>query len=187
MPVQVEMQGGEMAKKNQDASEQMETDIVNETVFEESEAEKIQKGIEEQNNEFKELAQRIQADFDNFRRRNSSVRADAHKDGVSEAVLKLLPVLDSLEAGLKFYRDKGDQKEMEEGYGKLEQQFLDQLKSLGVTQIESQDRSFDPNIHEAILQQPREGVETGMVAEVYRNGYRMGDSIIRPAQVIVAE
>lgn len=137
-------------------------------------------------NEYKQLAQRIQADFDNHRKRNAALRTEALQEGKTDGVLALLPVLDSMQAALKIYREKGEA-ELQEGYEKLIQQFLAQLQTLGVSPIESENLPFDPNFHEAILQQPQEGIDSGNVAQVYREGYRMGDRVIRHAQVIVAE
>lgn len=173
---------------NEKQNKTNEEEVIEETeTHSETPAEQIQKGMSAEADSFKELAQRIQADFDNFRKRNSSVRTDSRRDGIQEAVNALLPALDSMEAAAKLYAKDESKKELYEGFDKIIQQFISQLGSIGVTQIESLDMPFDPNLHDAILQQKTDDAKAGTIIEVFRNGYQIDNYVIRHAQVIVAE
>ena len=130
------------------------------------------------------LLQRIQADFDNFRRRNASIRLDSYEEGKRDTVKELLPALDSLERALDsipvenaIWRD---------GIVLVQRQMMDALKKLGLEEIES-DCKFDPTKHEAVMREKTEGKESGEIVVVFQKGYRMGDKIIRHCMVKVAE
>ena len=131
-----------------------------------------------------EQLQRIQADFDNYRRRNSSVRLESYEEGKRDAVKDLLPALDSLERALD--SSPPEQSIWREGIVLVQRQMLDALKKLGLEEIES-DCKFDPTKHEAVMREKTEGKESGEIVVVFQKGYRMGDKIIRHCMVKVAE
>ncbi len=136
--------------------------------------------------EYLALAQRIQADFDNYRKRNVSMRADALNDGKVEAIKAFLPVMDNLERALEAERKNGTEGSLMEGLEIVMKQLAQTLASLGVEEIEALDKPFDPACHNAMMQIPaQEGQEKGMVAAVFEKGYRMGDKIIRYSMVQV--
>lgn len=143
-------------------------------------------GAKDQGEQYKELAQRIQAEFDNFRKRNVSARQEAREDGVMTTVMAVLPVLDSMEQAEKMYV-KEKKTEMAEGFSRIIKQFLDQLAGIGVVRMECTGKPFDPNLHEAMMQAAGTGKESGMITEIFRNGYLLGEKVIRHAQVIVAQ
>lgn len=130
------------------------------------------------------LLQRIQADFDNFRRRNASIRLDSYEEGKRDAVKELLPALDSLERALDSIPDEGAL--WRDGIVLVQRQMMDALKKLGLEEIES-DCKFDPTKHEAVMREKTEGKESGEIVVVFQKGYRMGDKIIRHCMVKVAE
>ena len=130
------------------------------------------------------LLQRIQADFDNFRRRNASIRLDSYEEGKRDAVKELLPALDSLERALDSIPDEGAL--WRDGIVLVQRQMMDALKKLGLEEIES-DCKFDPTKHEAVMREKAEGKESGEIVVVFQKGYRMGDKIIRHCMVKVAE
>lgn len=136
--------------------------------------------------EYLNLAQRIQADFDNYRKRNVSLRADALTDGKVEAVKAFLPVLDNLERALETERKNGTTGSLMDGLEIVLKQMLKTLEDLGVEEIEALNKPFDPACHNAMMQIPAEvGQEKGIVANVFEKGYKMGDKIIRYSMVQV--
>jgi len=138
--------------------------------------------------EYLALAQRIQADFDNYRKRNVTLRADALSDGKVEAVKAFLPVLDNLERALETERKNGTTGSLMEGLEIVLKQMLKSLSDLGVQEIEALNKPFDPTCHNAMMQIPaQEGQEKGVVATVFEKGYKMGDKIIRYSMVQVTK
>ena len=133
--------------------------------------------------EYLALAQRTQADFDNFRRRNESVRADAHMEGQRSVVKAMLPVLDNLERALAVPAAEGDA--LRTGLEMTHKQMIAALEKLGVEAVDRVGEVFDPNVEEAIMQAPADAGEPGTVAMVLQKGYIMGGQLIRAAMVQV--
>jgi len=135
--------------------------------------------------EYLALAQRVQADFDNYRKRairdQERLVAHAHERLVRE----LLPVLDDLERALEA-AEQHEEAKLVEGVKLVEQSLRNALQKEGLVEIET-DGVFDPHVHEALLTQPGGDVEAGSVLGVVQRGYRVGDKVVRPARVIVAE
>ena len=131
-----------------------------------------------------QLLQRIQADFDNFRRRNASVRLDSYEEGKRDAIKSMLPTLDSFDRALASAgaADAG----FTEGVKLVQKQLLDSMTKLGLEEVEASG-AFDPNLHEAVMREKADGKASGQVLEVLQKGYRVGDKIIRHAMVKVAE
>ena len=130
------------------------------------------------------LLQRIQADFDNFRRRNASIRLDSYEEGKRDTVKELLPALDNLERALDAI--PAENASLREGIAMVQRQMLDSLKKLGLEEIEN-DCKFDPTKHEAVMREKVDGKESGEIVVVFQKGYRMGDRVIRHCMVKVAE
>lgn len=130
------------------------------------------------------LLQRIQADFDNFRRRNASIRLDSYEEGKRDTVKELLPALDNLERALESI--PAENASLREGIAMVHRQMLESLKKLGLEEVES-DCIFDPTKHEAVMREKVDGKESGEIVVVFQKGYRMGDRIIRHCMVKVAE
>jgi molecular chaperone GrpE len=134
--------------------------------------------------EYLDLVQRVQADFENYRKR--SVRdqerlvAHAHERLVRE----LLPVLDDLERALEA-AERHEEAQLVEGVKLVENSLRAALAKEGLTEVDTNGR-FDPHVHEALLTQPSEDAEPGTVLEVVQRGYRLGDKVVRPARVIVS-
>jgi molecular chaperone GrpE len=132
-----------------------------------------------------DLAQRVQADFENYRKRavreQERLVAHAHERLVRE----LLPILDDLERALEA-AERHEEAQLVEGVKLVEQSLRTALRKEGLAEIET-NGAFDPHVHEALLTQPSDDVESGSVLEVVQRGYRVGDRVVRPAKVIVAE
>lgn len=136
--------------------------------------------------EYLALAQRTQADFENFRRRNESVRADAFAEGQRSVALAMLAVLDNLERALQSPAAEGDA--LRTGVDMTLKQMLAAYEKLGVTVINRVGEKFDPNLEDAVMQGTSEEGEPGTVCAVFQKGYKMGDHLLRPAMVkVVAE
>ena len=129
--------------------------------------------------------QRLAADFDNYRKRvqrdQAQLVARAHEGLVKE----LLPVLDDLARALGA-AEVHDEATVVEGVRLVQRALADLLAREGLEEIEA-DGAFDPHVHEALLSQPGEGAEPGTVLQVVQKGYRLGDRVLRPARVVVAE
>ena len=127
--------------------------------------------------------QRLAAEFDNYRKRaardQESLVARAHERLVKE----LLPVLDDLERALEA-AEAHEEAKLEEGVALVARSLADVLRKEGLEEVPT-DGKFDPHVHEALLSQPSE-VEEGGVIEVIQKGYRLGDRVLRPARVVVS-
>jgi molecular chaperone GrpE len=142
----------------------------------------------EERDEFLALAQRTQADFENFRKRAAREQGLAEGRGVTRVVKELLPALDNLERALAAAEAQPDGSEhhLSEGIRLVQAELAAAMGRVGVEGFSPKGEPFDPNFHEAMAQQPVEGAESGTVVEVYQSGYKLADTVIRPAKVIVA-
>ena len=134
--------------------------------------------------EYLTLAQRVQADFDNYRRRNQNVRGEAYEDGAKSILLLLLPVLDNMERAMEAAKDSED-KALKEGMGMVSRQLNEVFDKRGVKPIDRLGEKFDPNLENAILTGTEEDGEAGTVCQVLQKGYRVGDAVLRHAMVKV--
>jgi molecular chaperone GrpE len=134
--------------------------------------------------EYLALAQRVQADFDNYRKRavrdQERLVAHAHE----RLVRDLLPILDDLERALEA-AERHEDAQLVDGVKLVEKSLRAALAKEGLTEIDTSGR-FDPHVHEALLAQPSDDAEPGSVLDVVQRGYRLGDRVVRPARVIVA-
>jgi molecular chaperone GrpE len=140
--------------------------------------------------EYLDLAKRTKADFENFRKRMSAEVLAAGGRGKAEVLRDVLPVLDDLEralqaAGLDPEGDSSDG--LAHGVLLVFRSLRDSLAKHGIEAVDPTGERFDPNLHEALSAQPAEGAESGTVVEVLQKGYRLGEQLIRPARVVVAE
>ena len=129
------------------------------------------------------LAQRTQADFENYRKRVARDAVQAQERGVAKLAKELLPALDNLDRAIDAAEDEDP---LLAGVRLVRSELSAALARLGIEAFAPLGEAFDPNLHEAVAQQPVEGATSGAVAEVFQNGYRMGETIIRPARVLVA-
>ncbi len=132
-----------------------------------------------------QLLQHIQADFDNFRKRNASIRLDSYEEGKRDTIKELLPALDSFDRAVSSAGENCD-KALLEGILLVQRQLLDSLKKLGLEEVEATGQ-FDPNMHEAVLREKVKGKTSGDVVEVLQKGYRVGERVLRHTMVKVAE
>ena len=143
------------------------------------------KAAEAKAEEYLNLAQRVQADFENYRRRTKATRAEAYEDGAREFIKQLLPVVDNLERAIS--QESGDESLMT-GVKLVYRQLMEALEKRGVTVIDRPGEKFDPNLENAVMQGTADEGEPGTVCAVLQKGYRMGDFVLRHAMVkVVAE
>lgn len=128
---------------------------------------------------------RVAADFDNYRKRVTREQTQMLARAGERVVAKLLPVLDDLERALDA-AEHHEEARVLEGVRMTKDALVAVLASEGVEEIPA-DGPFDPHVHEALMTQPAEGVEPGHVVQVVTRGYRIGDAVLRPARVVVAE
>jgi molecular chaperone GrpE len=129
--------------------------------------------------------QRLKAEFDNYRKRAAREQQDIVSRAAERLVKELLPVLDDLERALAAV-DQHEEAKLEEGVRLVQRALADVLEREGLAEIETNGK-FDPHIHEALLAQPADDVESGGVVQVLQKGYRLGDKVLRPARAIIAE
>ena len=139
---------------------------------------------EEKAAEYLAMAQRVQADFENFRRRNESVRSDSFAEGKRDVAAAMLPVLDNLERAAEAAENSADEA-LKSGVNLVLKQMNDVYTKLNVTPINRLGEKFDPNLENAILQGTAEEGEPGTVCQVLQKGYLMGDRVLRHAMVKV--
>lgn len=143
--------------------------------------------IEQKADEYLRLAQRTQADFINYRRRVEEERIQQARDAGLSVLQRLFPILDDFERAMS----NASESERGSGWGQglllVERNLRGLLAAEGVEQIEAEGAEFDPRLHEALGSAPSAEVPEGHVLHVVRQGYRKGDRVLRPTQVVVAK
>ena len=133
--------------------------------------------------DFNTMYVRLQSDFDNYRKRTAEQLGRAKNDGIAEAIIKMIPVLDVMTQALRMITDE----KVAEGVSMINRQVLEAFNAFGVTEIPALGKPFDPELHNAVMQVPAARPEDeGMVMEVLQKGYHMGDRILRHSVVKVA-
>ena len=135
--------------------------------------------------EYLDLVQRVQADFENYRKRSVRAQERLVAHAHERLVRELLPVLDDLERALEA-AERHEEAQLVEGVKLVEKSLRASLAKEGLAEIDT-DGPFDPHVHEALLTQPSDASASGSILEVVQRGYRFGDRVVRPARVIVAE
>lgn len=140
-----------------------------------------------QRDEYLALAQRTQADFENYRKRVAKESAAAQERGMARLAQELLPALDNLDRALDAARelDSGEGSLLE-GVRLVRSELHAALARIGIECFSPAGATFDPAEHEAMASKPVQDAKSGTVVEVFQPGYRLGKNIIRPARVLVA-
>jgi len=131
---------------------------------------------------------RLQADFENLRKRTMKERQDAHQFGHEALVRDLLGTVDNLDRALEHAKSKdgGDLQGILQGIELVQRELLVALSTHAVTKIEAQGKIFDPNVHEAMAQAESDEVPAGTVLQVFQTGYQLRDRLLRPSRVLVS-
>jgi molecular chaperone GrpE len=133
--------------------------------------------------EYLALAQRTQADFENYRKRIAREAAAAEARGVARLAKELFPALDNLALAVAA---AGAHEGLAEGFRLVEAELTAALARAGIQGFSPEGERFDPTEHEAMSQREVEGAESGTVVEVFQRGYRVNGTVLRPARVVVA-
>ena len=135
---------------------------------------------------WKDHALRSAAELDNFRKRSARDIQDARAYANAELLRTLLPVLDTFEMGLEAARAEGESSIIYQGLSMVRGQFQNFLKEQGVEEINALAQPFDPNLHEAVNQEPHTDAPEGSVIRVMRRGFKLQDRLLRAATVTVS-
>ena len=127
------------------------------------------------------------ADAENLKKRLQSEADNVRKYRIQGFATEVLPVIDNLERALDVKVDDPNVKNYAKGFEMIYQQLVNILEMEGVKEIEAKDKPFDPNFHQALMQEAKEGVEPGMVIEVLQKGYMLKDRVLRATLVKVSE
>ncbi|WP_066156181.1 nucleotide exchange factor GrpE [Halalkalibacter krulwichiae] len=128
---------------------------------------------------------RVQADYDNFRRRSREEKESAAKYRSQTVIEALLPVIDNFERALLVKPETEEAKALLQGMEMVYRQFQEALKSEGVEVIETVGQTFDPHLHQAVMQVEEEGFESNQIVEELQKGYKLKDRVVRPSMVKV--
>jgi molecular chaperone GrpE len=143
--------------------------------------------IREDFEKFKDLYVRSQADLDNYRKRAAREIEDARRYANVSLLERLLPVLDNFELGLDAAKSSPGAEGILQGMGMVRKQLQDFLRESGVEPIEAVGQPFDPNLHEALGQEPSADVPEGVVTRQMRRGYKLKDRLLRASAVMVSK
>jgi molecular chaperone GrpE len=158
----------------------------------EAAVEDVQRDLEElaaqarKADEYLELAKRTKADFENYRKRAAREASVAQERGVIKLTRELLPAVDNLERAVAALNGAASDDELASGIKLVHDEVIAALGRAGVELFSPIGERFDPERHEAVAQMPADGAEPGTIIEVYQQGCRLGDAVIRPARVVVA-
>ncbi len=136
--------------------------------------------------EYLDLLRRARADFSNYKRRTEEQRAEQAQGARADVLLRILPALDDFRRALEGAPHSGPASEWAQGVMLIDRKLRGILESEGLQRIEAEGAEFNPWEHEAISHQASPELEDGRVLFVVRDGYRLGERVIRPAQVVVS-
>lgn len=175
-------------KMSNDNEKQIENEANEECIVEEEKKLKEKKNSKnpKESKEYIELFNqyvRMQADFDNYRKRNNMLASEKYADGLKDAFLSILAVLDNLQRAIGVCEEGA----FKEGLLNIERQFLDILKQYGIEEIKAEGEMFNEKYHNAIMRQKNEEFEANKIICVALKGYMYKDKVLRYSNVIVSE
>jgi molecular chaperone GrpE len=142
---------------------------------------------EQERDQFLALVQQTRADFENYQKRVQRDMAQERRYAQKPLALDLLAALDNLERATAAAKQAGETGPLVQGVAMVQTQLLDTLRRHGITRIEAQGKPFDPNLHQAVMQQPSADQPPGTVLQVLEHGYLLHDRVLRPATVVVSK
>lgn len=177
-------------KEDQDKATGVDADVVDESkIVDEQEDAALTAEITALTQKWEDserLRLRLQADFDNARRRYRQERADLKDSAQAEVITSLLPILDEFERALSHPVEEGAGGKFLEGFQLIYRKLVDLLKTYKVEEIAALGEQMDPNYHEAVMRLATKDKPEGEITAVFKKGYRMNDKVLRAAQVQVA-
>ena len=172
----------DLAKVNEENTEQIEDKVEDKKDEIKSEKEDIQQKYDTLNQQYIRLA----ADFDNYRKRQENERENLLKFGAENALKKMIEVLDNFERGEKALENVDDCQKVKDSFELVHKQTIETLSKLGMETIETEGKTFDPNFHDAVMQTPTDDYPEHTIINELQKGYKMGDKVLRPSLVNVA-
>ena len=136
--------------------------------------------------QWKDMAMRARADLDNFRKRMAQESTDARRYANAALLEELLPILDNFQFGLQAAEADAGARNILVGLNMVAGQLNNFLRDQGVEEVAAVGQVFDPNVHEAVGQQPNAQVAEGVIISQVRRGFKLRDRLLRPATVIVS-
>ncbi len=152
--------------------------------------EALQSALEEsqaQAAEYLDGWQRARAEFANYKKRVERERERIYQDAAGEIIKRYLPILDDLELALKNRPQEGEGATWAEGIELIYRKLLSILEAEGIKPMQAEGQMFDPNLHEAVTRTASDQHERDQIVEVLQQGYLIGDRVLRPARVVIAE
>ena len=146
-----------------------------------AEIEKLTAALSEEQEKY----MRLYAEYDNFRKRSAKEREGVYADAYCDALVQILPILDTLERAAQFSTEDADSA-MAKGLELTLKSFVETMNKMGVYEIEALGKEFDPNFHNAVMHVDDESVGENVVVEVFMKGYKRGDKVLRHSMVKVA-
>lgn len=183
---------GEVASSNEEASQNKEagneedaSSLVEGPLVEEYKAKiaELEAKLEEEENRYL----RLRADFENMRRRSQLDLQAAEKYRAQSLLMDLLPVIDNFERALDVKVESEDAKNLYKGIEMVYNMLIEAAKKEGLEVIPAEDQPFDPNVHQAIMQESDPEKESGIVLKEFQKGYKLKDRVLRPSMVSVNE
>ena len=171
-------------KEIEDEIKEESTEEVEEKDLEQNSSDEVEEKLNSEIEELKNQLLRLQADFVNYKNRTEREKSNSIILANEGLILKLLPVLDNFNRAFAHVNLEDD---AVKGFVMIKDQFESILKSEMVEEIESDGATFDPNLHNAVMTESKEGVESGIVIETFEKGYKIKDKVIRPSMVKVSE
>ena len=147
----------------------------------EAEIEKLTAALSEEQEKY----MRLYAEYDNFRKRSAKEREGVYADAYCDALVQILPILDTLERAAQFSTEDAESA-MAKGLELTLKSFVETMNKMGVYEIEALGKEFDPNFHNAVMHVDDESVGENIVVEVFMKGYKRGDKVLRHSMVKVA-
>lgn len=176
-----------MKEENKELEKEIKEETTEEVENKESDqnsSEEVENKVNSEIEELKNKLLRLQADFVNYKNRTEREKSNSIILANEGLILKLLPVLDNFNRAFAHVNLEDD---AVKGFVMIKDQFESILKSEMVEEIESDGATFDPNLHNAVMTESKEGVESGIVIETFEKGYKIKDKVIRPSMVKVSE
>lgn len=135
---------------------------------------------------WKDLSLRTAAELENYRKRVARENQEARAYASADVLRALLPILDNFEMGLDAARAENEKSMIFQGLSMVRRQLQDFLRDSGVEELNPAGKKFDPNMHEAVSQEPSPNQPEGTILKVMRRGFKLKDRLLRPAMVVVS-
>lgn len=129
------------------------------------------------------MLKQLQADFENYRKRNANLKKESYDEGVFDVIKRMLNCYDAIEGALRSIEDE----KVKDGIEILKREFLNAFKTFDVEPIEALNLPFDANLHNAVSSEEKEGIESGTVTQEIQKGFKSPDKVIRYSLVVIAK